>query len=95
MSSKKSMSNTNNYANEYFDFEGDIQLWDKYENGEYYVSGFEPRLVIGTRAKVEESLKTYGTPDEEESMPREFPYWCNGEALIVYMKNGFLYYVIR
>lgn len=95
MSFKKSMSNTNNYANEYFDFEGDIQLWDKYENGEYYVSGFEPRLVIGTRAEVEESLKTYGTPDEEESMPREFPYWCNGEALIVYMKNGFLSYVTR
>jgi hypothetical protein len=40
-------------------------------------------LVIGTRAEVEESLKTYGTHDEEESIPREFPYWCNGEALIV------------
>jgi hypothetical protein len=95
MSFEKSMRDANHYVNEYFDFEGELQLWDKDENGMYFASGSEPRLVIGTRAEVEESLKTYGTPDEEKSMPREFPYWCNGEALIVYMKDGFLTYVIR
>lgn len=95
MSFEKSMQNTNRYANEYFDFDGERELWDKDENGEYFVSGSEPRLVIGTRAEVEESLKTYGTPYEKESMSKEFPYWCNGEALIVYMKDGFLTYVIR
>lgn len=95
MSFEKSMQDTNRYVNEYFDFEGDMQLWDKDENGEYFVSGHEPRLVVGTRSEVEESLKTHGTPDEKESIPREFPYWCNGEALIVYMKNGFLSYIIR
>lgn len=95
MSFENSMKDANRYANEYFDFNGERQLWDKDENGKYFASGSEPRLVIGTRANVEEALKTYGERDEDGGIPREFPYWCNGEALIVYMKDGFLNYVIR
>ena len=95
MSFEKSMKDANRYANEYFDFNGELQLWDKDENGEYVVSGSEPRLVIGTRAKVEEALKTYGHPYEETITPHDFPYWCNGEVLIVYMKDSFLTYTIR
>lgn len=95
MSFENSMKDANRYVNEYFDFNGDMQLWDKDENGKYFASGTEPRLVIGTRADVEEALKTYGERDEDGGIPREFPYWCNGEALIVYMKDGFLNYVIR
>ena len=95
MSFDNSMKYANRYANEYFDFNGEMQLWDKDENGKYFASGSEPRLVIGSRADVEEALKTYGERDEDGGVPREFPYWCNGEALIVYMKDGFLTYVIR
>ena len=95
MSFENSMKDANRYANEYFDFNGELQLWDKDENGEYIVTGTEPRLVIGTRADVETAVKHYGHPYEETMMPQDFPYWCNGEALIVYMKDGFLTYVIR
>lgn len=95
MSFENSMKDANRYANEYFDFNGELQLWDKDENGEYIVTGTEPRLVIGTRADVEATVKNYGHPYEETMIPQDFPYWCNGEALIVYMKDGFLTYVIR
>ena len=95
MSFENSMKDANRYANEYFDFNGELQLWDKDENGEYIATGTEPRLVIGTRADVEAAVKNYGHPYEETMKPQDFPYWCNGEALIVYMKDGFLTYVIR
>lgn len=96
MSFENSMKDANRYANEYFDFNGELQLWGKLvENGEYIVTGTEPRLVIGTRADVEAAVKHYGHPYEETMIPQDFPYWCNGEALIVYMKDGFLTYVIR
>jgi hypothetical protein len=95
MSFENSMKDANRYANEYFDFNGELQLWGKDENGEYIATGTEPRLVIGTRADVENAVKNYGDPYEETMMPQDFPYWCNGEALIVYMKDGFLTYMIR
>lgn len=95
MSFENSMKDANRYANEYFDFNGELQLWGKDENGEYIATGTEPRLVIGTRADVEAAVKHYGHPYEETMILQDFPYWCNGEALIVYMKDGFLTYVIR
>ena len=95
MSFENSMKDANRYANEYFDFNGELQLWGKDKNCEYIATGTEPRLVIGTRADVENSVKTYGHPYDETMIQQDFPYWCNGEALIVYMKNGFLTYVIR
>lgn len=95
MSFENSMKDANRYANEYFDFNGELQLWGKDENGEYIATGTEPRLVIGTRADIENAVKNYGHPYEETMIPQDFPYWCNGEALIVYMKDGFLTYVIR
>ena len=94
---EQSLKDVNRYVNEYFDFNGMLDVWKEDENGEeYVVPKALPRLTIGTRADVEEALKTYGTPDgNNNEIKREFPYWCNGEALIVYMKNGFLTYVIR
>ena len=95
MSFEKSVKDANRYANEYFDFNGERELWDKDENGEYVVSGTEPRLSIGTRTDVEAIVKKYGHPYGETMTPQDFPYWCNGEVLIVYMKDGFLTYEIR
>ena len=95
ISFENSMKDANRYANEYFDFNGELQLWDKDENGEYIATETVQRLVIGTRADVEAAVKNYGHPYEETMIPQDFPYWCNGEALIVYMKDGFLTYLIR
>lgn len=95
MTYENSAKDANRYANEYFDFNGERKLWDKDENGKYVVSGTEPRLVIGTRAEIETNLLNRETKDEESLMPRDFPVWCNGEVLIVYMKDGYLTYAIR
>ena len=95
ISFEKSMGDANRYANEYFDFNGSIQMWKKNENNEYIPSGTKPRLIIGTRAEIDAEILHYGHPDEESLLSREFPVWCNGEALIVYMKDGFLTYLIR
>lgn len=96
ISYEQTLKDTNRYVNEYFDFNDMAKIWEKDENGKYIVTKLVPKLTIGTRADVEEVLKSYGTPDDNNNIiQREFPYWCNGEVLIVYMKNGFLTYVIR
>lgn len=95
LSFEEIMEKVNKYVNEYFDFEGKLDIYSKDENNNYFVSGIKPRLVVGTRADIEDTLKCYGTHDEDGVEPREFPYWCNGEVLIVYMKDKFLNFVIR
>jgi hypothetical protein len=95
ISFEDAIKDTKRYTNDYFDFNGSLKIYEKNENGEYIVIGTKPRLIIGTRAEIETELLHYGHLDEESSLPREFPVWCNGEALIIYMKNGFLTYVIR
>lgn len=62
-------------------------------DNKWVVTGDFPRFVVGTKAEIENSLKDYGTPDKEPK--RKFPVWCNGEVLIVYMKNNRLVYTIR
>ena len=52
-----------------------------------------PRFVTGTKAEVAEALKKHGEPFVNQN--EEFPVWCNGEVLILYMKNGYLTYLIR
>ena len=95
ISFEDAIKDTKRYTNDYFDFNGSLKIYEKNENGEYIVIGTKPRLVIGTYAEIENEIKQYGTLDKEGLIQRDFPYWCNGEAIIVYMKNGFLTYVIR
>jgi hypothetical protein len=52
-----------------------------------------PRFITGTNAEIAEDLKKYGDPFEDQT--REFPVWCNGEVVILYMKNGYLTYLTR
>ena len=52
-----------------------------------------PRFITGTKAEIEEALKKQGDPLENQNS--EFPVWCNGEVVILYMKNGYLTYLIR
>ena len=83
--------------NEYLPFNRDKRRWKKDENGEYVEITPIPRLLTGTVSEIEEALKEFGTPDKEyDDVPaRDFPVWCNGEVIIVYMKNGYLTYLIR
>lgn len=52
-----------------------------------------PRFITGTNAEIAEALKKHGDPFEDQT--QEFPVWCNGEVIILYMKNGYLTYLIR
>ena len=73
--------------------------WDKYMGrwkkiGEEYVETEKfPRFITGTNAEIAEALKKYGDPFENDK--QEFPVWCNGEVVILYMKNGYLTYLTR
>ena len=81
---------------EYLPFTRDKKKWDKNEDGEYIENGVMPRLVVGTVCEIEKALEDYGTPYKGEEVPeRDFPVWCNGEVIIVYMKNGYLTYLNR
>ena len=67
-------------------------MWEKVGN-EYVKSEEFDRFVAGTRAEIESILKKYGEP--EEGWDDDFPVWCNAEVVILYMKNGYLTYVVR
>ena len=67
-------------------------MWKKVGN-EYVKSEEFDRFVAGTRAEIESILKKYGEP--EEGWDDDFPVWCNSEVVILYMKNGYLTYVVR
>ena len=67
-------------------------MWEKVGN-EYVKSEEFDRFATGTRAEIESILKKYGDP--EEGWDKDFPVWCNAEVVILYMKNGYLTYVIR
>ena len=77
---------------DYIRWDDDRTKWEKV--GEEYVQSEPfPRFVTGTNAEIAETLKAHGSPDEVPS--REFPVWCNGEVVILYMKNGYLTYITR
>ena len=77
---------------DYIPWDKDMGRWEKI--GEEYVETEKfPRFITGTNAEIAEALKRYGDPFEDQT--REFPVWCNGEVVILYMKNGYLTYVTR
>jgi hypothetical protein len=67
-------------------------MWKKVGN-DYVKSEEIDRFVAGTRAEIESILKKYGEP--EAGWDEDFPVWCNAEVVILYMKNGYLTYVVR
>ena len=74
--------------------------WDRQDvslcetiDGKYVEVDKIPRFATGTRSEIEEALKKHGEPFVDQN--QEFPVWCNGEVLILYMKNGYLTYLIR
>ena len=82
----------------YIKWDEDCTRWKKV--GDKYVeSGKIKRFVTGTAAEITEALKDYGDPydmDEIENIEDVyFPMWCNGEVIIMFMKDGYLTYVTR
>ena len=91
----KSQEEVNHLINEYIPFNKEITKWEKDENGKYFANGTIPRLVVGTRSDIEMALVHHGHEDGQTESPRDFPVWCNGEVLIIYMKDGCLTYLTR
>ena len=81
---------------DYILWDGDKVRWETVD-GKYVEADKFPRFIIGTRAEIEEALKKHGEPFEKpyEDQTQEFPVWCNGEVVILYMKNGYLTHLIR
>ena len=81
---------------DYIPWDGDKVKWETVD-GKYVEADKFPRFIIGTRTEIEEALKKHGEPFEEpyEDQTQEFPVWCNGEVVILYMKNGYLTHLIR
>lgn len=92
---EKSQQEVNHLINEYLPFNKEKTKWEKDENGKYFESGTIPMLVVGTRSDIEKALVNYGHKDGETDSPRDFPVWCNGEVIILYMKDGYLTYLTR
>jgi hypothetical protein len=76
----------------YIPWDGERSMWKKVGD-EYVESEKFDRFVAGTRAEIESILKKYGEP--EAGWDEDFPVWCNAEVVILYMKNGYLTYVVR
>ena len=62
-------------------------------DGKYVEVEKFPRFITGTKTEIEDALKKHGEPFVDQT--QEFPVWCNGEVLILYMKNGYLTYLTR
>jgi hypothetical protein len=77
---------------DYIPWDKDMGRWEKIGD-EYVETEKFPRFITGTKAEIAEALKRYGDPFEDQT--REFPVWCNGEVVILYMKNGYLTYLTR
>ena len=77
---------------DYIPWDKDMGRWKKIGD-EYVETEKFPRFITGTNAEIAEALKRYGDPFEDQT--REFPVWCNGEVVIMYMKNGYLTYLTR
>ena len=76
----------------YIPWDGERSMWKKVGD-EYVVSEKFDRFIAGTRSEIESILKKYGEP--ETGLDDNFQVWCNSEVVILYMKNGYLTYVVR
>lgn len=77
---------------DYIPWDKDRSHWEKIDD-KYVETEKFPRFITGTNVEIAEALKRYGNPFEYQT--HEFPVWCNGEVIILYMKNGYLTYLIR
>lgn len=67
--------------------------WGKVD-GKYVITEEMDRFVTGTHEEILTLLSKHGEPYEKTTSDDMFPVWCNGEVVILYMKDGFLTYTI-
>ena len=77
---------------DYIPWDKDMSRWEKIDD-KYVETEKFPRFITGTNEEISEALEKYGHPDENPTRP--FPVWCNGEVIILYMKDGYLTYLTR
>ncbi len=76
----------------YIKWDGEKTIWE-YVGNKYVESEKIDKFIIGTLSDIKDALKKYGNVcDNTED---EFPVWCNGEVIILYMNNGYLTYITR
>ena len=75
----------------YIPWDEDMSRWEKID-GKYVETEKFPKFITGTYAEIAEAVKRYGNPSEDQT---NFPVCCNGEVIILYMKNGRLTYLTR
>lgn len=66
--------------------------WEKVD-GKYIITEELDRFVAGTHAEITTAILKYGIPHENPA-DYKFPVSCNSEAVVLYMKDGFLTYTI-
>jgi hypothetical protein len=75
--------------------------WDKTKNvyksvgGEVVKTGETNRFITGTQEEILKAIAEISDSPYENPDGKDFPYWCNGEVVVLYVKNGYLTYVIR
>ena len=79
---------------EYIPWDTERTKWEKVDD-EYVESEKFPRFVVGTKDDIEKEICRHGSPYEKTEEEKDFPVWCNGEVLVMYMKDGYLRYLIR
>lgn len=76
----------------YIPWDGKATLY-KNVNGESVETGEIDRFIVGTHKEITNVFNQIGRPYLDPNT--DFPLWCNGEVLIMYMKNNYLTYIIR
>lgn len=66
--------------------------WEKVD-GKYIITEELDRFIAGTHEEITTAILKYGIPHENPTAYK-FPVSCNGEAVVLYMKDGFLTYSI-
>ena len=78
---------------DYIPWNGKRKIYE-YVDGKYVVVEEVDRFITGTCNDIAAALPKYGAPNDNPAGDKMLPYWCNGEVLILYMKDGHLTYDI-
>jgi hypothetical protein len=67
--------------------------WEKVD-GKNIITEELDRFIAGTHEEITTAILKYGIPHENPTTNDMFPVSCNSEAVVLYMKDGFLTYTI-
>jgi hypothetical protein len=67
--------------------------WEKVD-GKNIITEELDRFIAGTHEEITTAILKYGIPHDNPTTNDMFPVSCNSEAVVLYMKDGFLTYTI-